>query len=71
MNQINPEKLNRSKWTAVEPKNRQKHFIVTQLMRDDNQRVVSCELEAVINHDVFTIDWQELKNTDHWIMGWK
>ncbi len=71
MNRINPEKLNRSKWTAVTPRNQQKHFIVTGLVRDVNERIVQCELEAVINREVFTIDWQELKQSEQWLMGWK
>ena len=69
--QINPEKLLRSKWTAVQPRNRQRHFIVTALIRDDTEKMVECELEAVINKQVFTIDWRILKNPQHWIMGWK
>lgn len=69
--QINPEKLLRSKWTATTPRNRQRHFIVSGLIRDENERVVECELEAVINREVFTIDWQTLKDTDAWMMGWK
>ena len=69
--QINPEKLLRSKWTAVHPRNRQRHFIVTGLIRDENEKIVECELEAVINHEVFTIDWQRLKKSDDWLIGWK
>jgi tryptophan-rich hypothetical protein len=71
MNQINPEKLIRSKWTAVEPRNRQRHFIVTRLIRDENERLVQCELQAVINRETFIIDWKELKNTGVWQIGWK
>lgn len=69
--QINPEKLLRSKWTAVEPRNRQRHFMVTGLIRDENEKIVECELEAVINREVFTIDWTMLKNPNHWQIGWK
>ncbi len=69
--QINPEKLLRSKWTAVEPRNRQRHFIVIALIRDENEKIVECELEAVINKEVFTIDWRILKNPQQWTMGWK
>ena len=71
MNRINPEKLSRSKWTAINPENRQRHFIVTRLIRDDKQQVRQCELEAVIDHEVYTIDWQELKNSQQWLSGWK
>ena len=31
-NQINPKKLRLSKWTAVNPKNKEKHFLVTKVI---------------------------------------
>jgi tryptophan-rich hypothetical protein len=34
MNKINPEKLLKSKWTAAQPKNREKHFMVTEVGLD-------------------------------------
>ena len=71
MNQINPSKLLLSKWTAVEPQNRERHFIVTRLLRDDDDRVTACELEAVINRNSYTIDWRELKDASRWLTGWK
>ena len=70
-NQINPNKLLRSKWTAVQPENKELHFIVTKLIRDDEEVVVGCELEAVINKNNYQIDWQLLKDTEQWLMGWK
>ncbi|MDH3987431.1 MAG: TIGR02450 family Trp-rich protein, partial [Gammaproteobacteria bacterium] len=33
-NKINPKKLLKSKWTAAEPKNREKHFMVTEVEFD-------------------------------------
>ena len=47
MNTINPNKLHHSKWTAVTPRNKEKHFIVTQLLRDEEENVVDVVLEAV------------------------
>ena len=41
MNQINPEKLLLSKWTARQPQHREKHFLVTKLLRDEQERVLS------------------------------
>ncbi|PHX31168.1 hypothetical protein AO354_03220 [Pseudomonas syringae pv. syringae] len=35
MNQINPRKLLLSKWTAATPLNREKHFLVTELFKDE------------------------------------
>ena len=71
MNRINPQKLHHSKWTAIQPQTRQKHFIVTRLIRDADDRVTACELEAVINHRTRVIDWQELKDDQRWLMRWK
>ena len=31
-NQINPKKLRLSKWTAVNPKEKEKHFLVTKVI---------------------------------------
>jgi tryptophan-rich hypothetical protein len=71
MNRINPNKLLLSKWTAVAPQNRERHFLVRKLLRDEGETVIGCELEAVINHHIYRIDWQELTNTAQWKMGWK
>ncbi|MEH6445524.1 MAG: TIGR02450 family Trp-rich protein [Oceanospirillaceae bacterium] len=72
MNKFNVNKLLLSKWTAINPINKQKHFLVTELVKDESEhRVESCVLEAVINNDQFKIDWQELKNSDCWIQGWQ
>ena len=71
MNRINPHKLHLSKWTAVVPEHKQKHFIVSRLLLDEQQQVIGCELEAVINRRTYTIDWHELEDDKRWIMGWK
>ena len=71
MNRINPDKLLNSKWTAVEPRKKQRHFIVTRLMRDDFDKVIACELEAVIDRQVHEMAWQALKDDACWRMGWK
>ena len=71
MNRINPEKLLLSKWTALQPQAREKHFIVTRLIRSEDETVIACELEAVINKRRYEIDWQRLKQSHIWIMGWK
>ena len=70
-NKINPQKLLLSKWTAVNPQNRERHFIVTELFKDGNDQIFSCNLEAVINNNNYQIEWQELRNSEDWLMGWK
>jgi len=71
MNRINPDKLLNSKWTAVHPSNRQRHFIITNVIRSDDGSVTACEIEAVLTRNVKKLDWRELKDSSRWIMGWK
>lgn len=71
MNQINPAKLRNSKWTAVMPLNREKHFLVTDVEYDEDGSVLSCTLEAVLSNNEYAIDWTELKDASKWLYGWK
>ena len=71
INRINPNKLLSSNWTAVNPKNKERHFIVSELLKDEEDKIVACMLEAVINKNDYKIDWQKLKNNEEWLMGWK
>lgn len=72
MNKINPQKLLLSKWTAVEPKNKEKHFLITRIIKDSSEVLIaSCILEAVINGHEHEIDWLELKDGSTWLQGWK
>lgn len=71
MNTINPDKLHHSKWTAARPRHKEKHFLVTQLLRDEEDNVVEVILEAVYTHRETTLPWQSLKDDDTWRMGWR
>ncbi|GAA0418780.1 TIGR02450 family Trp-rich protein [Cocleimonas flava] len=71
MNQINPKKLLLSKWTATAPVNKERHFIVSELIKDEEEKIIGCKLEAVINKNHYEIQWQRLKNNEEWLMGWK
>ncbi len=71
MNRIDPRKLRHSKWTAVNPIQKEKHFLVTELDFDKEGAVVRCVIEAVISNRAKSIDWGELKNKDDWLQGWK
>ncbi len=68
--QINPEKLLLSKWTAVQTSNKEKHFLVTRLIRDEQETVVDCILEAIINHREYELDRHVLKDASSWLPGW-
>ena len=68
---MNPKKLLLSKWTAINPKQKERHFMVTKLIKDDDEKVVACQLQAVINKNDYEIMWQDLKDNSKWLMGWK
>ncbi len=70
MNQINPKKLNNSKWTKINPSGSEKHFIINKVIFDEYENVKLCVLQAVINNKEYDIDWRTLKNDDEWIHGW-
>jgi tryptophan-rich hypothetical protein len=71
MNKINPKKLLNSKWTAVNSTNKEKHFLVTGVEFDEEDSVMSCEIEAVISRRKILIQWRELMDNTHWLFGWK
>jgi tryptophan-rich hypothetical protein len=71
MNQINPKKLLNSKWTAVTPLNKEKHFIVSDIQFDEDGIVVSCCIEAIMSQRSMPIDWHELQKETDWLHGWK
>ena len=70
MNRFNPAKLQLSKWTALKPLHREKHFIVTNVVRDPDNNVTHCLIEAVYSHRQQLIDWRVLRHTDQWRQGW-
>ena len=71
--QINPAKLLLSKWTAVKPVNKEKHFLVIKLVEPENEGdpLELIELEAIFSQRVMVMNWRELKNLDNWLQGWK
>lgn len=71
MNRYNPEKLLHSKWTAREPRSREKHFIVTQVLRDAQEHPVGCVLEAVLSRREYRLDWRALRDEEQWLQGWR
>ncbi|WP_417504326.1 TIGR02450 family Trp-rich protein [Marinomonas gallaica] len=66
---LNPNKLLLSKWTSTTPKNKEKHFIVTRLIRDEEEVVIDVILEAVYTKNTYQFPWQALLD-DLWQQGW-
>jgi len=72
MNPLNPKKLLLTKWTAVKPIAKQKHFLVSRVIEPDlpTDPVVSVEIEAVFSKATQVIAWRELQDGSVWRQGW-
>lgn len=67
-----PGKLLLTKWTAVTPRNKEKHFLVVKLVDPEpaGSPLVSVELEAVHSRRIQVLPWRELGDTSRWMRGW-
>ena len=72
MNPLNPKKLLLTKWTAVKPIAKQKHFLVSRVIPPDltTDPIVSVEIEAVFSKATQVIAWRELQDDSVWRQGW-
>jgi len=72
MNPLSPKKLLQSKWTAVRPLNREKHFAVVRVIEPEPPatRIDQVELQAVHSNRSFLLHWRELKDGTRWRQGW-
>lgn len=71
MNKLSPKTLLHSKWTKLEVLNKEKHFVITQIEFDEDNRVIECVIQAVITKHDYPINWRELKDNKQWKQGWK
>lgn len=70
MKKISPKKLLNSKWAAVKPVNKEKHFLVTEVEFDEEGLVTLCVIQAVMSKRDQSIDWRELNDSNKWRVGW-
>jgi tryptophan-rich hypothetical protein len=72
MNRLNPKKLLLSKWTAVTPVAKQKHFLVSKVIEPEPPQdpIKFVELEAVFSKTTRLIPWRDLQNANVWRQGW-
>jgi tryptophan-rich hypothetical protein len=72
MNPLNPKKLLLTKWTAVKPVAKQKHFLVSRVIEPElpTDPIVLVEIEAVFSKAVQVIAWRDLQNDKVWRQGW-
>lgn len=71
-NRLSPKKLLLSKWTAVAPRDREKHFLVIKVCQPVAPAldVSEVELEALYSKRSTTIAWRELSDPSLWRQGW-
>jgi tryptophan-rich hypothetical protein len=72
MNPLNPKKLLLTKWTAVKPIAKQKHFLVSRVIQPEQPTdpIESVEIESVFSKATQIIAWRELQNGSVWRQGW-
>ena len=72
MNPLNPKKLLLSKWTAVVPVAKQKHFLVSRVIQPElpTQPIELVEIESVFSKATQVIAWRELQDESVWRQGW-
>ena len=73
MNRLSPKKLLLTKWTAVKPIAKQKHFLVSKVILPEppNEKIEFVEIEAVYSKKTTQIAWRDLTNSELWLQGWK
>lgn len=71
-NPLSPKKLLLSKWSAVQPANREKHFVVVRVFEPEApaMRIEHIELQAVHSGRVQRLHWRDLTNGQVWRQGW-
>ena len=72
---MNYKKLKNSKWTAVQPKNKEKHFLVIKVViNDENPQIIEkIFLEAVLTKSIHILNRENLKELNDktlWRSGW-
>jgi tryptophan-rich hypothetical protein len=72
MNSLNPKKLLLTKWTAVKPVAKQKHYLVSRVIQPELPiyPIEQVEIEAVFSKAVQVIDWRDLQDDSVWRQGW-
>jgi len=72
MNPLNPKKLLLTKWTAVKPVAKQKHFLVSRVIQPElsTDAIEQVEIEALFSKAVQVIPWRELQDDGVWRQGW-
>ncbi len=68
------KKIINSKWTAVNVKNREKHFLVVEKIKKNDPHgilVDYLQIEAVLTKKIYQIPMEQIKDKSKWIVGWQ
>ncbi len=73
MTPLHPKKLLLTKWTAVQPIAKNKHFFVSRVIEPEPPELAIewVELEAVYSKAVTRIHWRQLQDETLWRRGWQ
>ena len=69
---MNSKKLLNSKWTALKPVNKEKHFMVTKVQNNlsNPQIIEAISLQALMSKKIYVLKPSDLKDTKLWKQGW-
>jgi len=72
MNSLHPKKLLLTKWTAVKPIDKNKHFLVSKVIEPElpEGAIEWLELEAVYSKKLLRMRWRDLRDVTQWLQGW-
>ena len=59
-----------AKWTALQPQQREKHFIVHSRIEQAKGSIETVRLEAVRTKSVYIVSVADLANVNCWRAGW-
>jgi len=71
VNKLSQKKLLNSKWTAVSPIKKEKHFTIVKVEVNEDQIVIGCILQAIMSKRDIDIVWRDLRDEKKWIQGWE
>jgi tryptophan-rich hypothetical protein len=71
-NPLSPKKLMLSKWTAVTPRNKERHFLVVRVVEPEppEVRIEQVELQAIHSGRSQLMHWRDLTDASQWRQGW-
>jgi tryptophan-rich hypothetical protein len=61
-----------TKWTAITPLDKQKHFLVSLVIKPElpTEPIELVEIESVFSQATQVIPWRDLQNDGVWRQGW-